>query len=283
MGRSMAAHLLAAGHRLTVTTRTQITAEPLLGQGAVWADTAEQVAAHSDVVIAMAGFPSETAAIFQGEHGLFAGAKPGTVLVDMATTGPELAVELGRAALARGIGFVDAPVSGGDIGARNAALSIMVGGSDADVARVYPLFERMGKTVVHQGPVGAGQHTKLVNQILIATNMIGVCEALLYAQRAGLDAERVLASVGGGAAGSWSLANLAPRVLKNDFAPGFYVDHFVKDLGLALSEAKRLKLALPGLALAEQLYIAVQAQGMGKRGTQALYLALAGLSPRDGR
>ena len=202
----------------------------------------------------------------------------------MTTSDPELAREIFGAARARGVGSLDAPVSGGDVGAREARLSIMVGGEAGDVARARPLFERLGRTIVHQGPAGAGQQTKLVNQILVASGMIGVCEALLYAQRAGLDPEAVLASVSGGAAGSWALANLGPRILARDFEPGFFVDHFVKDIGLALAEARRMRLELPGLALAEQLYVALQAQGHGRSGTQALVLALARLAeapPRD--
>ena len=213
-----------------------------------------------------------------------AGAAPGSLLVDMTTSDPELAREIFGAARARGVGSLDAPVSGGDVGAREARLSIMVGGEAGDVARARPLFERLGRTIVHQGPAGAGQQTKLVNQILVASGMIGVCEALLYAQRAGLDPEAVLASVSGGAAGSWALANLGPRILARDFEPGFFVDHFVKDIGLALAEARRMRLELPGLALAEQLYVALQAQGHGRSGTQALVLALARLAeapPRD--
>ena len=188
----------------------------------------------------------------------------------MTTSEPTLAQEIRAAALERGVESIDAPVSGGDVGARNATLSIMVGGDAAAVERVRPLFEIMGKTIVHQGDAGAGQHTKMVNQILIATGMIGVCEALLYAYRAGLDLETVLAAVSGGAAGSWSLTNYAPRMLKGDFEPGFFVEHFIKDMEIALAEARRMNLALPGLALAHELYLALRAQGGGRKGTQAL-------------
>jgi 3-hydroxyisobutyrate dehydrogenase len=183
-------------------------------------------------------------------------------------------VEIETAAKAKGVHSLDAPVSGGDIGARNAALSIMVGGDTAVVDSVRPLLECMGKSIVHQGPSGSGHHTKMVNQILIAGNMVGVCEALLYGFRAGLDVEKVLQSVGGGAAGSWSLNNLGPRIIKGDFEPGFYVEHFIKDMGIALAEAKQMGLVVPGLALTHQLYLAVQAQGMGRKGTQSLILAL---------
>jgi 3-hydroxyisobutyrate dehydrogenase len=196
----------------------------------------------------------------------------------MTTSEPALAVEIYETARAKSVQSVDAPVSGGDIGAREARLSIMIGGDSAVVESLKPLFEAMGKTIVYQGPAGAGQHTKMVNQILIATNMIGVCEALLYGYKAGLDLNTVLQSVSSGAAGSWSLSNLGPRMIAGNFEPGFFVEHFLKDVGIALAEAKRMKLPMPGLALAEQLYRAVEAQGMGRKGTQALMLALAELS-----
>src|SRR5262249_8730903 len=204
--------------------------------------------------------------------------KPGTVLVDMTTSEPSLAREISDAARAKGVKALDAPVSGGDVGARNAALSIMIGG-DADVVEeCRPLFDCMGKTVVHQGPAGSGQHTKMVNQVLIAGGMIGVCEALLYGYKAGLDLETVLKSVSGGAAGSWSLSNLGPRILARNFEPGFFVEHFIKDMGIALKESERMNLCLPGLALAKQLYEAVRAQGYGRKGTHALMLALEHIS-----
>ena len=208
-------------------------------------------------------------------------AKPGTVLVDMTTSEPALAVEIYQPAKAKGVHAVDAPVSGGDVGAREARLSIMIGGEKDVAEALRPLFETMGKTIVYQGPAGAGQHTKMVNQILIATNMIGVCEALLYAYKAGLDLNTVMQSVSSGAAGSWSLSNLGPRMIAGNFEPGFFVEHFLKDMGIALAESRRMNLALPGLALAEQLYRAVQAQGYGRKGTHALLLALADLSRVD--
>ena len=241
------------------------------------------MAAASEVVFTIVGFPTDVREVVLGPDGVLAGAREGSVLVDMTTSEPSLAVEIHEAAAARGVAALDAPVSGGDVGARAATLSIMVGGEAATVERVRPLLEAMGKTIVHQGGPGAGQHTKMVNQILIATGMIGVCEALLYAHRAGLDPATVLESVAGGAAGSWSLTNYGPRMLAGDFAPGFMVDHFVKDMGIALAEARRLRLSLPGLALAEQLYVALQAQGGGRRGTHALVLALASLSGVDWR
>jgi 3-hydroxyisobutyrate dehydrogenase len=216
-----------------------------------------------------------------GDRGALAGSKTGNILVDMSTSEPSLAVEIAAAARARGVHSVDAPVSGGDVGAREARLSIMIGGDAAVVESLRPCFEAMGKTIVHHGGPGTGQHTKLVNQVLIASNMVGVCEALLYAHRAGLDPQRVLQSVASGAAGSWSLSNLGPRILNNNFEPGFIVEHFIKDMGIALDEAQRMGLVLPGLALAKQLYLAVQAQGHGRAGTHALQLALAALSGLD--
>jgi len=192
-----------------------------------------------------------------------------------------LAIEIAQRAGALQVHSVDAPVSGGDVGAREARLSIMVGGEITVVGRIMPLLEVMGKAIVHQGGPGAGQHTKMVNQILIATNMIGVCEALLYAHRAALDLNSVLQSVGSGAAGSWSLTNLGPRIIANNFDPGFFVEHFIKDMGIALAEARRMNLSLPGLALAQQLYLGLQAQGHGRDGTHALELALASLSGID--
>ncbi len=210
-----------------------------------------------------------------------ASARPGTVLVDMTTSEPALAVEIFEVGKARNMHAVDAPVSGGDIGAREARLSIMIGGEKEVAEALKPLFETMGKTIVYQGPAGSGQHTKMVNQILITTNMIGVCEALLYGYKAGLDLETVMQSVSSGAAGSWSLSNLGPRMIAGNFEPGFFVEHFLKDMGIALAESRRMKLALPGLALAEQLYRAVEAQGYGRKGTQALLLALADLSRVD--
>ena len=199
----------------------------------------------------------------------------------MTTSEPSLAVEIDQAARAKGVHAVDAPVSGGDVGAREARLSIMIGGEKEIVEALKPLFQTMGKTIVYQGPAGSGQHTKMVNQVLIATNMIGVCEALLYGYKAGLDLGVVLESVSSGAAGSWSLSNLGPRMIAGNFEPGFFVEHFLKDMGIALAEARRMKLSLPGLALAEQLYRAVEAQGYARKGTHALLLALAKLSAVD--
>jgi 3-hydroxyisobutyrate dehydrogenase len=281
MGLSMCGHVIDAGYSVTVHNRTRERAEPLVEKGASWADTPREVAAASDVVCSIVGYPADVREVILGEEGALAGAAEGSVLVDLTTSEPSLAVEIAERAAEKGVASIDAPVSGGDVGARNATLSIMAGGDAAAIERVKPLLEVMGKTIVRQGGPGAGQHTKMVNQTLIAGAMIGVCEALLYAYKAGLDLETVLESVAPGAAGSWSLTNYAPRMLRGDFEPGFVVEHFVKDMGIALAEARRMNLSLPGLSLAQQLYVALMAQGKGRKGTQSLILALAALSNVD--
>ncbi len=278
MGRSMCQHLMTKGYAATVYSRTRDKAQALVDAGAAWAESPKAVAERSDVVFAIVGFPKDVREVFLGTQGALAGSKKGAVLVDMTTSEPSLAREISEAAVAKAVHSVDAPVSGGDVGAKNAALSIMVGGEADVVESIRPLFECMGKTIIYQGPAGSGQHTKMVNQVLIATNMIGVCEALLYGYKAGLDLNKVMQSVSVGAAGSWSLNNLGPRIMSRNFEPGFFVEHFIKDMGIALAEAKQMGLALPGLALANQLYIALQAQGYGRKGTQALMLALENLS-----
>jgi 3-hydroxyisobutyrate dehydrogenase len=232
-------------------------------------------------VFTIVGFPTDVRSVMLGEDGVLSGARPGTIIVDMTTSEPSLAVEIHEAAKTKDVYSVDAPVSGGDVGAREARLSIMIGGDKDVVDALMPCWQAMGKTIVHQGPAGAGQHTKMVNQTLIATGMIGVCEALLYGYRAGLDLNVVMESVASGAAGSWSLSNLGPRIIKGNFEPGFMVEHFIKDMGIALAESKRMGLSMPGLALAHQLYVALQAQGHGRDGTHALELALASLSGLD--
>lgn len=281
MGLSMCGHLMSAGYQATVYNRTRSRTKPLVERGAKEAGSPREVAEQSDVIFTIVGYPRDVREVTLGAEGTLAGAAAGSILVDMTTSEPALAVEIAEAARARGVHAVDAPVSGGDVGAREARLSIMIGGDAEVVGRLKPLFEAIGKTIVHQGPAGAGQHTKMVNQILIATNMIGVCEALLYGYKAGLDLTTVLQSVGSGAAGSWSLNNLGPRMIAGNFEPGFYVEHFLKDMGIALAESRRMNLSLPGLALAEQLYRAVEAQGLGRKGTHALMLALARLSAVD--
>lgn len=267
----MAGHLLAAGHALRLHTRTRAKAEALLARGADWAESPAALAAGCDVVFTMVGFPRDVEEVYLGDAGLLAHLRPGGLLVDMTTSRPDLAVRIAAEAARRGGAALDAPVSGGDRGAREATLSIMVGGAREAFATALPLLRLMGREIVHHGPPGSGQHCKLSNQIAIAANMVGVCEALAYARAAGLDPARVLTSIAGGAAGSWSLSNLAPRMLAGDFAPGFFVKHFVKDLGIALAAAADLRLDLPGLALAERLYRELRDLGEGDSGTQALY------------
>ncbi len=281
MGASMAGHLLEAGFELTVFSRTKEKSSGLLESGASWAATPAAVARASDVLFLMVGFPSDVREIAFGERGVLSELASGSILVDMTTSEPSLAVEMAAQAKALGIASLDAPVSGGDVGARNAALSIMVGGEKEAFDCLEPCWQAMGKTVVYQGGPGTGQHTKMVNQTLVAAGMVGVCEALLYAHGAGLNIEKTLQSVSSGAAGSWALSNLAPRIVRNDFEPGFYVEHFIKDMGIALAEARSRGLKLPGLALAEELYRSLQEQGHGGKGTQALQLALAKMSALD--
>lgn len=281
MGSSMCAHLLDAGFKVSVSTRTRSKADALLEAGATWSDKPRDVAESSDVVFTMLGYPADVRDVVLGSNGVLTAAREGSVVVDMSTSEPALAEEIAREASHHGVHSLDAPVSGGDVGAKNATLSIMVGGPQDVFDALEPCFSVLGATIVRQGDHGAGQHTKMMNQVLIASNMVGVCEGLLYAYRAGLDLETVLSSVSGGAAGSWSLSNLAPRSIAGNMAPGFFVDHFVKDMGIALAEASRMQLSLPGLALAHQLYVALQAQGGGRDGTQSLIRALASLSNID--
>lgn len=280
MGVSMCGHLLAKDCPVTVFSRTKAKAQPLLDKGATWAVSPRAVAERSDVVFTMVGFPADVREVYLGKNGVLECRSDGKILVDMTTTAPLLSQEVYATAQKMGMSAIDAPVSGGDVGARNATLSIMVGGDQEAVAKVMPLLHAMGKTIVHQGGPGAGQHAKLSNQIVIAGTMIGVCEALLYAKKAGLDLETMLAAIRGGAAACWTLENLAPRMLKRNFDPGFFVDHFVKDIGIALEESRRMGLKLPGLELVYQLYRTVQELGHGKKGTHALYLALEQLNAR---
>ena len=283
MGLSMCGHILEKGYTASVFNRSKGKALPLVERGAAWTDSPREAAQKSDVVFTMVGFPEDVREVYFGQGGILEGARPGTILVDMTTTDPALSVDIYRAAKERGCFSVDAPVSGGDVGARNAALSIMTGGDREVVDIVRPLLEIMGKNIVHQGPAGSGQHTKMCNQIVIAGTMIGVCESLIYGFKAGLDLPTMLSSIQGGAAKCWSLDNLAPRVLRRDFDPGFFVEHFIKDMGIALKEAARMGLPLPGLALVHQLYLAVKAQGHGKDGTQALLLALEQMADTEVR
>jgi 3-hydroxyisobutyrate dehydrogenase len=278
MGSAMCGHLLAAGHPGVVFNRSRSAADPLVAAGAKWRDSPAAVAADADVIFTIVGTPADVRRVVLGTEGVLAGARPGSLLVEMTTSDPSLAVELFETGAAGGVDVLDAPVSGGDVGARSASLVIMVGGEQAAFDRALPMLELLARTVVLTGGPGAGQHTKMANQIAIAAGMVGVCEALVYATRAGLDVEQVIDTIGGGAAGSWSLSNYGPRMLAGDFAPGFKVDHFVKDLGIAIAESRRLKLTMPGLALAEQLYKALQVEGYGQQGIQSLVLRIAALS-----
>lgn len=281
MGSSMCGQLIRAGFAVTVFNRTESKAGSLLKAGAAWAESPKAVAEASDVVFTIVGYPADVRQVILGPDGVLAGCKPGNVVVDMTTSEPSLAVEIARTAASMKVASVDAPVSGGNVGAREARLSIMIGGDAQVIESLRPCWQAMGKTFVRQGGPGTGQHAKMVNQILIATNMIGVCEGLIYAYKAGLDLKTVMQSVGSGAAGSWSLTNLGTRIIADDFAPGFFVEHLAKDLGIALDEARRMKLSLPGLALANQLYISLIAHDGGGSGTQALMLALAEISNID--
>lgn len=274
----MCGHILHRGYPVVVSTRSKEKAQGLIEHGATWADTPAAVSAQADVVFSIVGFPADVREVYFGAGGLLSAARPGQIFVDMTTTEPSLAKQIYETARAKGADAVDAPVSGGDVGARNATLSIMIGGDQPTVDGLIPLFETMGKRILYQGGPGAGQHTKMCNQIMIAGTMIGMCEALLYGHRSGLNPDTMVETIRGGAAGCWSLDNYAPRILKRDFAPGFVVDHFIKDMGIALAEADRMNIALPGLALVHQLYITVRAQGHGRRGTQALMLALEEMS-----
>jgi 3-hydroxyisobutyrate dehydrogenase len=271
MGASMAGHLLDAGHELSVFNRTRHKADALVDRGARWCDTPGEVAASSDITFAIVGFPEDVRSVFLGEDGLLAGASAGSILVDMTTSSPSLAVEIAGRGAEKSVEVVDAPVSGGDVGAREARLSIMVGGSEEAFQRCLPFFKLMGANIVHQGPAGSGQHTKMCNQIAIASGMLAICEALIYAEKSGLDPRKVLSSIEKGAAGSWSLSNLGPRILEGNFEPGFYIKHFIKDMTIALESARSLGIHLPGLELTLQSYRKLQAMGMDDKGTQSLF------------
>ncbi|MBC6297264.1 NAD(P)-dependent oxidoreductase [Listeria sp. FSL L7-1517] len=270
MGESMASHLLKAGYEIFVYTRTKSKAEALLANGAHWEEEPSQLAAKVDVLISMVGYPKDVEELYLGDNGFLNHLKAGSIAIDMTTSSPSLAREIAEKGKENGIGVLDAPVSGGDIGAKNGTLAIMVGGEETIFQEVKPIFDILGSSIILQGAAGSGQHTKMVNQIAIASNMIGVTEAIIYAETVGLDPARVLTSISGGAAGSWSLTNLIPRVLAEDFSPGFFIKHFIKDMGIAISEAKQMGLELPGLILAEKMYQTLADRGLSEEGTQAL-------------
>ena len=278
MGLSMCGHIMAKGYPTTIYSRTKSRAQSLLDRGATWADTPAAVAEQSDIIFTIVGLPSDVREVYQQKNGILGAAKSGAITVDMTTTEPSLAREIYDVARTKGVSAIDAPVSGGDVGAKNATLSIMVGGDKDAVERVMPLFHAMGKNIVHQGGPGNGQHTKMCNQIVLAGTIIGVCESLLYGYKAGLDLDTMLSSITKGAAQCWILDNLAPKMVKRNFDPGFFVEHFEKDLGIALDECKRMGIAMPGLGLARQFYVALKSQGHSRLGYHALLLTLEQLS-----
>jgi len=270
MGKSMAKNLQLAGYPLHIYTRTKEKAQQLIDEGAIWKETIADLASSSDVIITIVGYPSDVEEVYFGEDGILHHTKKGTYVIDMTTSKPSLAIDIYEQANLKGIHALDAPVSGGDIGARNGTLAIMVGGEQHVFDKLLPIFEILGENIVLQGKAGAGQHTKLANQIAIASNMIGVCEAIIYAEKAGLNPTDVLKSISTGAAGSWSLSNLAPRMIEEDFSPGFFVKHFMKDMIIAIESAEEMGLTTPGLSLSLELYQKLAQMGEENSGTQAL-------------
>jgi 3-hydroxyisobutyrate dehydrogenase len=281
MGAPMAMHLVDAGYNVSVYSRTKSKSEKLISKGCDWYDTPAAIAENCDIIFTIVGYPRDVEEVYFGNDGVMQALKKDAVVIDMTTTLPGLAVKIDNATRDIGAWAVDAPVSGGEVGAINGALSVMIGGDEEVVNKVMPIMDFFSKNMVYQGKAGSGQHTKMCNQITIAGTMIGVCECLIYGRKAGLELETVLKSIGGGAAACWTLDVLAPKIVHGDFEPGFMVEHFIKDLGIALEEAEQMKLSLPGLALAKQLYLSVMAMGKGTKGTQALYLALEKMSGMD--
>ena len=275
MGKSMCGHLLEAGHQISVYNRTKEKTDALVSKGAKWFPNPKEVAQNSDIIFTIVGFPKDVEEVYFGVNGILNGVKNGDIIVDMTTSEPSLAQRIYEEAKKKGVSSIDAPVSGGDVGAKNGTLAIMSGGDKETYDKIFPLFELMGKNIAYMGNAGAGQHTKMSNQILIASTMIGVVESLLYAYRAGNDLNEVINVIGKGAAGCWSINNLGPRIVDNNFDPGFFIKHFIKDMGIALKEAKAMNLSLPGLALAYQFYISATALGLENLGTQGLYKVLA--------
>ena len=271
MGKSMASHLLSAGFPMVIYNRSKEKTEELVQNGAIWVSTPKEVAQKANVIFTMVGYPKDVEEVYLGEQGILTNGKSNTYVIDMTTSTPTLAIKIYEEGKRKGIHALDAPVSGGDIGAKEAKLSIMVGGEKEVFHQLEPLFNTLGTNVVYQGKAGAGQHTKMCNQIAIASNMIGVCEAIVYAERAGLDPKNVLASITSGAAGSWSLSNLAPKMIEGDFEPGFYIKHFIKDMKIALEEASAMGMETPGLSLAKRLYEKLEENGEENSGTHALY------------
>lgn len=271
MGKSMAGHILNGGYPLYVYTRTKEKAAELLDKGAIWAATPKEIAHQAKYVFTIIGTPNDVEEVYLGENGLITNGKENTYFIDMTTSSPTLAQKLYEEGKKKGIHVLDAPVSGGDIGAKEARLAIMVGGDQQDFDAVLPLFQLMGKNIAYFGKTGSGQHTKMANQIAIAPTMIGVCESLIYAKKAGLNVQKVVDLISTGAAASFSLSSYAPRILKEDYSPGFFIKHFIKDMTIALNEAEKMNLDLPGLTLAKQMYEKLAKMGEENSGTQALY------------
>ena len=278
MGHSMCGHILNQGYTVRVHNRSREKADDLLQRGAVWCESPAEVAQESDITFVIVGYPADVESVILGPNGALQACRAGHVLVDMTTSDPSLAQRIHTAAARKEVQALDAPVSGGDVGARDGTLAIMVGGDKVGLDEARPLLELLGSSITHMGPSGTGQHTKMCNQILNASTMIGVVESLLYAQRSGMNMDQVIDVIGSGAAASWAINNLGRRIAKADFTPGFFIKHFVKDMGIALAEAKRMQLALPGLALANQFYTSAMATGLEDAGTQALYRVLGELN-----
>ncbi len=271
MGKSMAGHILEAGYPLYVYNRTKSKADELLQKGAVWTDSPKAISEKAEYIFTIVGFPEDVEEIYLGKDGLITNGRPDTYMIDMTTSSPTLAKKLYEKGKDKGIHVLDAPVSGGDIGAKEARLVIMAGGDYEVYKKVLPLFQVMGKKIDYFGEAGSGQHTKMANQIAIASGMIGVCESLVYAKKSGLDVQKVVDLISTGAAASFSLSSYAPRILKEDYSPGFFIKHFIKDMTIALSEAEKMGIDLPGLKLTKQMYEKLAEMGEENSGTQALY------------
>ncbi|WP_127848605.1 NAD(P)-dependent oxidoreductase [Lacticaseibacillus hulanensis] len=270
MGTGIILNLLKAGYEVTVFNRTRAHAQPVIDAGARFAGSPAAVAADAPITFSMVGFPADVEDVYFGEHGILAGAKPGSLVVDMTTSTPTLAKRIAEAAAKIGVTALDAPVSGGDVGAKNGTLTVMLGGAAEVLPRLQPIFDVISSAVHYFGDAGSGQHAKMANQIMVAGTMTGLTEMLVYAKAAGLDLDAVLATVGGGAAANWSLTNYGPRILDGDYTPGFFAKHFLKDLRIALDEADKMHLDLPATAAAKQLYEQLVDAGHGDDGTQAL-------------
>jgi len=278
MGAPMAIYLADAGYKVSVYSRTKSKAEEHISRGCTWYDTPGELAENCNIIFTIVGYPEDVEEVYFGEEGIMKSLKKDSVVIDMTTTLPGLAVKIDKACREIGAHAVDAPVSGGQVGAVNGTLSVMIGGEKEVVDLVLPIMDKFSQNMVYQGPAGSGQHTKVCNQVTIAGTMIGICEALLYGSKAGLDLTTVLSSISKGAAGCWSLDVLAPKIVAGDYEPGFMVEHFVKDLGIALAEAEQMNLKLPGTSMAKELYETLIEMGLSTKGTQALYLAVEKLN-----